>query len=98
MIKGCTKRVVVVKDVQSDIFEEAYFILRPKSEKSKAKASRTDIITEANRLVLDNPCASESTGITLCKEQKTARLIRDFLFFISGAALGLGGYAFIMIM
>ncbi len=98
MIKGCTKRVVVVKDVQSDIFEEAYFILRPKSEKSKAKASRTDIITEANRLVLDNPGTMEGTGITLCKEQKTTRRIRDFLFFVSGAALGLGGYAFIMVV
>ncbi len=98
MIKGCTKRVVVVKDVQSDIFEEAYFILRPKSEKSKAKASRTDIITEANRLVLDNPGSSESPGITLCKEQKIARLIRDFLFFVSGAALSLGGYAVMMVL
>jgi len=38
MIKGCTKRVVVVKDVQSDIFEEAYLIMRPKQEKTKYKS------------------------------------------------------------
>jgi len=98
MIKGCTKRVVVVKDVQSDIFEEAYFILRPKSEKAKAKASNTDIITEANRLVLGKSDTSTGSGVMLCKQKKTERYIRDILFFISGAALGLGGYAFLMII
>ncbi len=28
MLKGCSKRVVVVKDIESGLFEEAYFIVR----------------------------------------------------------------------
>lgn len=93
MIKGCTKRVVVVKDVQSDIFEEAYFILRPKSEKSKVQASQTDIITEANRLVLGKSGVNDKVGVTFCKKNKGKRRVRDFLFFLAGAAVSFSGVA-----
>ncbi|MBP5245737.1 MAG: hypothetical protein J6036_04715 [Clostridia bacterium] len=30
MIKGCAKRVVVVKDADNGFFEEAFFIVRPR--------------------------------------------------------------------
>ena len=91
MIKGCTKRVVVVKDVQSDIFEASYFILRPRSEKSKTKARETDIISEANRLVIGKSDFNGSHCVTLEKSGKGKRRVRDILFFVLGAALSFAG-------
>ena len=70
MIKGCTKRVVVVKDVQSDIFEEAYLIMRPKQEKTKYKSGHTDIMTEANRIVLDRMPSDNKTSVTFENKRK----------------------------
>ena len=49
MIKGCAKRVVVVKDIDSNLFEEAFFIVRP-GNRSK-KYAEEDFLGEAGRLV-----------------------------------------------
>ena len=88
MIKGCTKRVMVVKDVQSDIFEEAYFILRPVSEKRKTSATENDIISEANRIV-SSRYGEKTSGAAVVvphKSKKHGARIRDFLFFAAGFA------------
>lgn len=50
MIKGCSKRVVVLKNPKSDIFEEAYFIVREK----KVPDSKGTMIDEANRIIVEN--------------------------------------------
>lgn len=91
MIKGCTKRVVVVKDVQSDVFEEAYFILKPQDSKKKGLSNHGEFLSEANRLVSQN---TDSSGIFIKPfERKTKKsALRDFLFFISGMAVS--GFAF----
>lgn len=47
MIKGCHKRIVFLKDTQSDMFEEAYFILKPNAMAEK----ENDIVLEATRIV-----------------------------------------------
>ncbi len=87
MIKGCTKRVIVVKDVSSEIFEEAYFILRPVSSKVKAAHSQSDIMREANRIVSSNECDSSCNAgrISLCRadRQKSGKA-RDVLLFLFG--------------
>lgn len=98
MIKGCTKRVVVVKDVQSDIFEEAYFILRPGTNKNKAQTRENDIITEANRLVVGKSDFCDTHHVTLKKENKAKRRGRDVLFFIFGVVVSVvGSVAFTVI-
>ena len=56
MIKGCQKRVVWVRNTESEWFDEAYFIL---SEKSMERRPReTDIMAEANRIISESPFAS----------------------------------------
>ncbi len=52
MIKGCAKRVVVVRDIESNFFEEAFFIVKQGS--NAAKSGEGDFINEANRIVKHN--------------------------------------------
>ena len=93
MIKGCTKRVVVVKDVQSDIFEEAYLIMRPKQEKTKYKSGHTDIMAEANRIVLDRTPSENKTSVTFENKRRSKRFVRDLVFFGMGALAGICVFA-----
>ncbi len=49
MLKGCQKKLIVMKNTGSPMFDEAYFIL---SENAlRAHASERDIINEANRII-----------------------------------------------
>lgn len=55
MIKGYSKRVVVVKDPASNYFDEAYFILKERFASQKQSPScETKMIDEANRIIADN--------------------------------------------
>ena len=47
MIKGCEKRVIQIKSPKSDIFEEAYLILKD----CEKEAPTCDIVREAERLL-----------------------------------------------
>lgn len=49
MIKGCSKRVVVVKDIESKLFEEAFFIVKSGSSK---KYAESEYLNEASRLAV----------------------------------------------
>ncbi len=51
MIKGNQKKVIHVKNTESGIFEEAYFILKEDISKN---LSEGDIISEANRIIEEN--------------------------------------------
>lgn len=76
MIMGCEKRVIVVKNTGSDIFDEAYFIV----SQNAANADRNDFLAEANRII----------GSKLVERRKSRkRLLFALLFpvcFLSGAA------------
>ncbi|MHC1695764.1 MAG: hypothetical protein AB9835_10970 [Eubacteriales bacterium] len=49
MIKGVSKKVIVIRDPQSELFEEAYFII--KTGKGLSRPSEDDMVSEANRLI-----------------------------------------------
>ena len=49
MIKGCNKRVIVMKDTGNDMIEEAFFIIKP--EASKSGFSESDMLKQANRIL-----------------------------------------------
>lgn len=93
MIKGCTKRVIVVKDVMSDVFEEAYFILRPSQQSNAPEKSRNDILTEANRIVSTCECDAPRGAVGIPCKNRTKFKIRDFLFFTCGFAFAAACYA-----
>ena len=56
MIKGCAKRVVVVRNMDSNLFEEAFFIV--KAGQGAKKSTEEEFLGEAERLVKTTPVQS----------------------------------------
>lgn len=89
MIKGCTKRVIVVRDIESNFFDEAFFIVKPGS--SKRVVNEADYINEASRIVKsDLPTDSKSYLLpipatnTIRKRTVSRQKFRDTLMFVFG--------------
>ena len=72
VVRGCEKRIYHVKNPDSDIFDEAYFILR-RQEKGK-RVSPREIENEAMRIVSNASGTRESRP-----KVKDRRQIRAFL-------------------
>jgi hypothetical protein len=56
LLKGINKRVIVIKNPESEIFEEAYFIIRSGGAKGAFKQSKSndnEMVLEANRIISD---------------------------------------------
>ena len=51
LLKGVNKRVIVIKNPESEIFEEAYFIVKNKSLFRQAKEN--EMVLEANKIIAD---------------------------------------------
>ena len=49
MIRGCSKRVIVLKHPQGDVFEEAYFIV--KEGRYRSKKDTSFLISEAEKII-----------------------------------------------
>lgn len=61
MVKGCQRRIILLRGTGSGMFEEAYFILKPE----KANAPEQLMIAEANRIVAEHAAAPRSrTGFS----------------------------------
>ena len=75
MIKGCHRNIVFLKDTGSELFDEAYFILKPNAKDKK----EADIISEATKIVnsLDDGSKNKVNG-------KLSKLIS----FLIGTLLG----------
>ena len=54
LLKGVNKRVIIIKNPGSEIFEEAYFIIKSGSVKGAIKQSKeNEMVIEANRIISD---------------------------------------------
>ena len=51
MLKGVNKRVIIIKNPESEIFEEVYFIIKNKSLFRQAREN--EMVLEANRIIAD---------------------------------------------
>lgn len=85
MIKGCNKRVVVVKDTGNSVIEEAFFILKPGSE--TGNVSSDNILKHANTILGKSAYGSRFSGMNMNvssegKERKPA------VYFWSGVLVG----------
>lgn len=80
LIKGCSKKVIVVKDTGSGIFEEAYFIVNPKETARKY----SDFLAEANRIIASKTVKSQSS-----KADKKRHLFMLVLGFFIGFAVAI---------
>jgi len=81
MIKGCQRKMVVVKGQDKSIFETAYFVLRREQESKRLRES--DILSEATRII------NESGGSVDRRARRRARLW-GFLFLLGGFLTGSG--------
>ncbi len=77
MIKGCSRRVIVVKDPGSSLFEEAYFIVSPKESERK----HGDFLMEANRIIRSKT-VPESSG-----KRKRSGILQLVLGFVAGVCI-----------
>ena len=48
MVRGCQKKIIYLKNTDSDVFDEAYFILSDNVPKASGEC---DMIKEANRIL-----------------------------------------------
>ena len=83
MIKGCEKRVVWLRNTESEMFEQAYFILSESAyEKNKKEG---DIVTEAKRIIGQLPVSGwwEEPAVNSKKRRKTSASVK-IAFFILG--------------
>ncbi len=87
MIKGTHRHMVVLKNTESPLFEEAYFILRDQME---AVSDNNDMVAEANRII-----ASNTTPFV--KPSKREGLWRS-LCFLGGLLLGSGGAMLLLLL
>ena len=92
VIKGCQKNVVWIRSTESELFEEAYFIV---SDKVKRKhISENDMVSEANRLIADrfSPMQAFKPQSSLPKKEK----LKWFLFGLCSAVVALALICFII--
>ena len=76
-MRGYQKRVIHLKKVQSSVFEEAYFVIKPGCDKLQVtKEKEPDFIREANRII------EESVGLN--KKKKDAIGLKETLIFLTG--------------
>ena len=106
MIKGCAKRVVVVRDINSNFFEEAFFIVKAGAGKQNA-AKENDYINEAHRIVRsDLPQTATSFSLSakspyipsFSVDRSTKRSpnkMRDVLMFMFGFVVSAGIFTLI---
>ena len=81
MIKGCQRKMVVVKGKDKSIFETAYFVLRREEEKRSLRES--DMLSEATRIINENGGTSD---------RRACRRVRlwGFLMILGGFLMGSG--------
>ena len=91
MLKGCQKKIIMLKNTGSKIFDEAYFILSDSAIASHC--SQSDMIAEANRIV------EMGYRDTFWQRNQTPRKGRfqQLLFFLIGALFAAGVCALIAV-
>ena len=80
MLKGCQKQMIVLRGTGSEIFEEAYFVLKKVPDGSVGKSA---MLLEANRIVEEN-------RIGISRRKNTPDALKGLFFFIAGLLLGSG--------
>lgn len=83
MIKGCQKKIIMINDTGSDMFEQAYFIV--KDEAQGAVCSKNDMIREANRIIENNLLAPYFSPVKRKSLKKSAKNLVFFLGMVCGA-------------
>lgn len=81
MLKGCQRKMIMVRGDSESIFETAYFIVKPESESDPG--AKNSMVDEAVRIVEES--LPEWRG-----RRKRSEEISDFLKFLAGFLSGCG--------
>ena len=81
MIKGCQKRIILVRDTGSELFDEAYFIL--KKDIPCDDSIEGDIVRAATAIINQNSFPKST--------KKTKKNRKSFLYFLLGLTIGIAG-------
>ncbi len=65
-LKGCQKSVILVKGKESELFEEAYFIMKETERPHKT----TDIVAEARRIIESEDMRAAPVSVKLNRKKK----------------------------
>lgn len=85
MLKGAQKKMIVIKTSDSEIFEEAYFVV-----KGGVERSQPDMVSEANRII--EGCGEKRRER---KSRDMKALIIPLISFMVGTIFG-GGIAILI--
>lgn len=81
MLRGCQKKVIHLRSTDSEMFDEAYFIIKETS--NSVPCAERDMVREANR-ILDSTAAAPR----LERKKRIVSIIRDIACFTAGMILG----------
>lgn len=90
MVKGCERRVVHLKNTDSTVFEEAFFVM--KDAKTENPPSCIEMVREANRILNENMTLE---GMLCEPPSPSFALWHACLFFLLGA--GFAGSVFTLL-
>ncbi len=85
LYKGCQKRMIMLKNTGSEIFDEAYFIIKDSAQ--RRGVSETDMVREANRIIEEKIFCPDARA--LGKGRLKPRL-KTALWYAAGAVSGAG--------
>lgn len=60
MVKACKKKIIILKNIESDIIEEAHFILKDKG--GNKSVGESDMVKEANRIISESLIEAKNKG------------------------------------
>ena len=90
MIKGCQKKVIWIRNTESELFDQAYFILSDSAQ--VGNKTENDIIKEAKQIIARSPMRGywdDGVAVKKAEKMKEARIKRaKMLFFALGCAVG----------
>ena len=83
MVRGCQKKIIYLKNTDSKVFDEAYFIV--KDNVKCDVMDECDMVEEANR-ILDNVISCRMSGEKISRIKKTVKA--KILPFVAGIFIG----------
>ena len=88
MVRGCQKKIIYLKNTDSKVFDEAYFVVSDKG--TFEKIDECDMVKEANRILNECVSFSENDGnITRIKRFIKAKIPVLFIGIIIGILITL---------
>ena len=84
MVRGCQKKIIYLKNTDSEVFDEAYFIVKDNTKCDVM--GECDMVEEANR-ILDNVISCRISGEKIDRIKKTVKA--KILPFVTGIVIGI---------